>query len=462
MNATDLAERGLPHGGLWLDRYHIDSIYVAWRNEIHHLSTFDLFARRNPFGGAFMLTAGLAPALDFATSFAFSERDIAYLESQQRYPAAFLDWLGSLRFTGDIAAMPEGTIAFANEPLLRVTAPYPEAIALEAGLLQIIGVSTNIATKAARMVLSAESKPIADFSLRRAHHAWLTTRSAMLAGFASTSNLDAARDLGLPPSGTVPHALIEAFPDEVEAFSAVAAAFPNYSLLLDTYDVIQAARRAVAIADEARDRYEHTLANVRLDSGDLAAQAFEVRAILDEGGWSRSQIVVSGDLDDVTIERLIESGAPIDGFGVGGRLVAPESTSAASPAAIGAVYKLVWMEGASEPARLKLSEEKQTWPGVKQVYRFDDWSRDLIALQDEQAPVGSAPLLIKSIMSGEVILPSYDNFTEIRKRAAASLKELPLELSGLSDAFRYRVDYSENLEALRHRAELNARTPLRS
>ena len=460
MNAADLAERGLPHGGLWLDRYHIDSIYVAWRNEIHNVSTFDLFPRRNPFGGAFILAAGLAPALDFATNFTFSAQDIAYIDSQQRYPAEFLDWLGRLRFTGDIAAMPEGTIAFANEPLVRVTAPYPEAIALEAGLLQIIGVSTNIATKAARMVLAAGDKPIADFSLRRAHHSWLTTRSAILAGFASTSNLDAARDLGVPASGTVPHALIEAFSGETEAFTAVAAAFPSYSLLLDTYDVIRATHRAVAIANDACDRFGHRLANVRLDSGDLSAQAFEVRDILDNGGWSETEIVVSGDLDDITIERLVKSGAPIDGFGVGGRLIAPESTSVNSPASIGAVYKLVWMEGATEPARLKLSEEKQTWPGVKQVYRFDDWSRDVIALNDEPRPDHSTPLLVDAVVSGAVTLSDYNDFTAIRKCSAQSLAQLPTGLRQLHPSVTYQIDYSDALDTLRNRAELSARSVL--
>lgn len=457
MNAADLAERGLPHGGLWLDRYHIDSIYIAWLNDIHNVSTFDLFARRNPFGGAFLLAAGLAPALDFAASFAFSDRDIAYLEAQHRYPDDFLSWLHALRFTGHIAAMPEGTIAFANEPLLRVTAPFCEAIALESGLLQIIGVSTNIATKAARMVLAADGRPISDFSLRRAHHAWLTTRSAMLAGFASTSNLEAAHDLGVPASGTVPHALIEAFPGERKAFTAIAAAFPSYSLLLDTYDVTQATHRAVAVANEALDQYGHHLANVRLDSGDLAAQAFEVRAILDTGGWEETEIVVSGDLDDVTIEQLIKTGAPIDGFGVGGRLIAPESTSLERPSAIGAVYKLVWMEGASEPARIKLSEQKHTWPGIKQVYRMNNWSKDVIALIDETPTADSNPLLVVAINGGVITLHDYNDFTVIREHANASLSTIPLELTALKAAFNYRVEYSRQLDDLRHRAETSAR-----
>jgi nicotinate phosphoribosyltransferase len=354
--------------------------------------------------------------------------------------------------------MPEGTIAFANEPLLRVTAPYPEAIALEAGLLQIIGVSTNMATKAARMVLAAEGKPIADFSLRRAHHPWLTTRSAMLAGFASTSNLDTARDLGLAVSGTVPHALIEAFPSEMEAFSAVADAFPDYSLLLDTYDVIAAAHRAVRNANDAYARSGHRLSNVRLDSGDLAAQAFAVRAILDEGGWRETQIVVSGDLDDVTIARLMASGAPIDGFGVGGRLVAPEATSLASPPSIGAVYKLVWMEGAIEPARLKLSEEKQTWPGVKQVYRLDDWSSDIIALETETPPAGGTALLASAVTGGTVTLSDYEDFTLIRKRASESLTRLPKPIGSLIPDVSYPVAQSAHLKALRSRAELSARS----
>jgi nicotinate phosphoribosyltransferase len=456
MNAAELAARGLPHGGLWLDRYHIDSIYIAWREGIANVSTFDLFARRNPYGGGFMLAAGLAPALDFAASFAFSGDDIAYLASLNRYSAEFLAWLGNLRFTGDIAALPEGTIAFPDEPLLRVTAPYAEALALEAGLLQIIGVSTAMATKAARMVRAAQGTPITDFSLRRAHQPWLTTRAAMLAGFASTSNLDAARDLGVPASGTVPHALIEAFSSEAGAFTAIAEAFAEYSILLDTYDVLRAAQRTVDVATAVRDRTGHRLANVRLDSGDLAMQAFAVRQILDAGGWPETKVVVSGDLDDVTIATLHATGAPIDGYGVGGRLVAPESTSLNAPASIGAVYKVVWMEGAAEPARVKLSEEKQTWPGIKQLYRADDWSRDIIALRDETPPPNTAAMLVTGISRGAITLPGYDDFAALRQRAATSLAQLPEHLGKLTSHAEYPVARSDALIGLRTRAQASA------
>lgn len=449
MNRRDLERRGLPDGGLWLDRYHVDSMQIAWQSNIHQRATFDLFARRNPYGGAYILTAGLELALDFAASFAYSNADIDYLSTLGRYDAAFLDWLRDLRFTGDIDALPEGTIAFADEPLLRVTGPFAEALALEAGLLHLIGISSAIATKAARMVHAAAGKPIADFALRRAHHPWLTTRSAMLAGFASTSNLDAARDLHVPASGTVPHALIEAYSTEAEALRAIARAFSRYSLLLDTYDVSNAIHLAIEIADEALAELGHRLESVRIDSGDLEAQAFELRQVLDRAGWAETKILASGDLDDTSIAALIASGAPVDGFGVGGRLVTPEISSNTISASMSTVYKLVWMDGTAAPARMKLSDGKMTWPGRKQVARFDDWSRDLVLFEDEPIPAGAQPLLTPVICGGTPLADPRPTFQEIQASAAQNLAALPAPLAALAPDARYDVAYSNALHQLR-------------
>jgi nicotinate phosphoribosyltransferase len=459
MNRRDLERRGLPDGGLWLDRYHIDSMQIAWQSGICDRATFDLFARRNPYGGAFILTAGLEMALDFAASFAYSDADVAWLSSLERYDPAFLAWLRDLRFTGDIAAMPEGTIAFADEPLLRVTAPFAEAIALEAGLLHLIGMSSVIATKAARMVHAAAGTPIADFSLRRAHHPWLTTRSALLAGFTSTSNLDAARDLDVPASGTVPHALIEAYTAEEDAFRAIARSFSRYSLLLDTYDVSRATTLAIAIADEALANHGHRLESVRIDSGDLRAQAFAIRRALDAAGWAETRILASGDLDDTSIAALVASGAPVDGFGVGGRLVTPEISSNTISASMSTVYKLVWLEGTAAPARMKLSDGKMTWPGRKQVVRFENWSRDLVMLEDEPIPAGARPLLAPAMRDGTVVRDRRPSFRELQSDVSRSLAELPAGLAALAPSDRYLVDYSDALHRLRDdtRERLDAR-----
>jgi len=458
MDHRDLEQRGLPAGGLWLDRYHIDSMQIAWQSGIDEQSTFDLFSRRTPYGGAYILTAGLELALDFAATFGYTDDDIAYLASLGRYDAAFLAWLRDLRFTGEILAMPEGTIAFADEPLLRVTAPFAEALALEAGLLHLIGISSVIATKAARMVYAAAGKPIADFSLRRAHHPWLTTRSALLAGFASTSNLDAARDLHMPASGTVPHALIEAYPTEEAAFRAIARSFDRYSLLLDTYDVHRATELAIRVADEVLAERGHRLESVRIDSGDLEAQAFAIRQALDAGGWTETMILASGDLDDTSIAALVASGAPVDGFGVGGRLVTPEISSNTISASMSTVYKLVWLEDTAAPARMKLSDGKMTWPGRKQVARFNDWSSDLVLLEQESIPAGASPLLTLVMRDGEVTDQHRPTFSQLRERAARNLAELPEPLAALSPTTRHNVAYADALHRLRDetRARLDA------
>src|SRR3712207_1761760 len=238
--------------GLITDMYHPDSAYVSWRAGLNGMTTFDLYARRAPFGGAYLLVAGLEKALEFVRDFRYDDEDIHFLAQIRDYEPAFLEELRGLRFSGEILAMPEGSIAFPNEPLLRVTAPFREGILLESGLLQAVNLATLIATKASRIVYAAQGRPVSEFALRRAQEPYVVTRSARIGGCWSTSFLAAAAHYRLLASGTVPHALIQLFDDERAAFSAIAETFNRYTLLLDTYDVQAATHTAVERSEERR------------------------------------------------------------------------------------------------------------------------------------------------------------------------------------------------------------------
>jgi nicotinate phosphoribosyltransferase len=440
--------------GLGVDLYHIDSAYVAWRAGLSAPATFDLYTRSAPFGGAFLLVAGLELALAFVRDFRFGDEEIAYLRSLRPYDEAFLSHLRDLRFTGEIRAIPEGEIAFADEPLARVTAPFSEALLVESGLLHTVGVSTLLATKAARIVLAAEGRTVAEFGYRRAQAPFLAARSAYIGGCASTSFVAAARRYGIPASGTVPHALIEAFDDERAAFRAVAETLPVYSLLLDTYDIERAIHTAVEVARETEERLGHRLGSVRLDSGDLAACARLARRVLDEAGLTAVRVVASGDLDEWRIAALVRAGAPIDGFGVGTSL----STGAGSVehgvegGALGAVYKLAWLEGGASPARIKIAGEKSTWPGKKQVARIGAFARDLIQLDDEPIPQNGRPMLRTVMQGGEALDGALPPLAEIRERAAANLAALPAAHRALEAPEEYPVERSAALVAMRERA----------
>src|SRR5215468_2113448 len=268
------------HPGLMTDMYHPDSAYVSWRSGHNGLTTFDLYTRTAPFGGAYLLIAGVEAALEFVQAFRYTEEELRFLAHIRDYDAAFLDELANLRFTGEILALPEGTIAFPNEPILRVTAPFREALLLESGLLQAINLSTLIATKASRIVFAAGQgrvRRVAEFAFRRAQEPMTVARASYIGGCASTSLLNAAYEYRLPATGTVPHALIEMFPSEEEAFEAVAGAYNRYTLLLDTYDVHRAIHIAIEVALRSQESLGHTLAAARLDSGDLVNDSIYVR-----------------------------------------------------------------------------------------------------------------------------------------------------------------------------------------
>src|SRR5256714_14459150 len=308
------------HPGLMTDMYHPDSAYVSWRTGHNGLTTFDLYTRTAPFGGAYLLVAGLETALQFVQAFRYTPEELKFLAHIRDYNAAFLDELSTLRFTGEIFAFPEGSIAFPNEPIMRVTAPFREAVLIEAGLLQAVNLSTLIATKASRIVFAAESgrqRRVAEFAFRRAQEPLTVARASYIGGCASTSLLNAAYEFRLPATGTVPHALIELFPTEEEAFEAIAEAYNRYTLLLDTYDTCNAIHTAIEVALRTQETLGHTLAAVRLDSGDIVADSIYIREQLDKAGMNSVRVLASGDLDEWKIAELLQAGAAIDSFGVG-------------------------------------------------------------------------------------------------------------------------------------------------
>jgi nicotinate phosphoribosyltransferase len=446
------------HPGLLTDLYHPDSAYVAWRSGLAPQTTFDLYARRAPFGGAYLLVAGLEMALEFVRSFVYSDEDLAFLAQIRDYAPAFLDFLRTLRFTGEILAMPEGSVGFPNEPLVRVTAPFTEALLLESGLLQAINLATLIATKASRVVWSARGRPVSEFSLRRAQDPFVATRSSRIGGCFSTSFLGAAYRFRLPSTGTVPHALIQLFDTERQAFEAIAETYNRYTLLLDTYDPRAAIHTAVEVARSARERLGHVLAAIRLDSGDLASDAHYVRDVLDCHGLDEVRIAASGDLDEFLITDLLNAGAPIDSFGVGTSLgVGAGSVERdVEGAALGGVYKEVYCvdERGGHP-KLKVAGEKSTWPGIKEVYRLGNFEADVIQLASEPRPSGGERLLKPVVLDGEIVPGSLPPLSEIWELSQSNLRRLPDQYRRIVSPPDYPVRFSEGVCEMRDRALAN-------
>lgn len=443
------------HPGLLTDLYHPDSVYVAWRAGRDAETTFDLYARRAPFGGAYLLVAGLEMALEFVRSFAYGEDDLSFLSQIRGYDPDFLDYLRNLRFSGEILAMPEGSIAFPNEPLLRVTAPFAEAVLLESGLLQAINLATLIATKASRVVWAARGRPVAEFSLRRAQDPFVATRSSRIGGCFSTSFLGAAYRFRLPATGTVPHALVQLFDSEHEAFEAIADTYNRYTLLLDTYDPRAAIHTAVEVAHSARERLGHVLASVRLDSGDLAADARYVRRVLDQADLHAVKIAASGDLDEFSIHDLVEANAPIDSFGVGTSLGvgAGSVEREVEGGSLGGVYKEVFCrDERGDHPKLKVAGDKSTWPGIKEVYRLGDFGGDVVQLADEPKPPDSERLLRPVVIEGEVLPGALPPLSEIWEFAQGNLGRLPEEYRRITSPGAYAVRFSQGVREMRARA----------
>jgi len=448
------------HPGLMTDMYHPDSAYVSWRTGRNGLTTFDLYTRKAPFGGAYLLVAGLESALEFVQSFRYSEQELTFLARIRDYDKGFLDELANVHFSGEILALAEGSIAFPNEPLMRITAPFREAILLEAGLLQAVGFATLIATKASRIVYAAEQggrgRRVAEFAFRRAPEPLTVARASYIGGCASTSLLNAAYEFRLPATGTVPHALIEMFPTEEEAFEAIANAYNRYTLLLDTYDPRHAIHTAVQVALRSQETVGHTLAAVRLDSGDLVADSIYVREQLDKAGLTTVRILASGDLDEWKIMEMLEAGAAVDSFGIGTTLgnAAGSAERGISGGALGTVYKEVWYvdESGREYPKVKIAGPKTTWPGKKEMYRHPHWEEDVIQLAHEPRPDKYQRLLKPVMRNGEIMPGSLPPLSEIRELAQQNLQALPPQYRALTVEHPYPVRFSEDLQALRVQA----------
>src|SRR2546425_5310435 len=455
------------HPGLSTDMYHPDSVYVSWRPGHNGLTTFDLYTRTAPFGGSYLLIAGVEAALEFVQAFRYTDEELRFLAHIRDYDSAFLDELAGLRFTGEILALPEGSIAFPNEPLMRVTAPFREAILLEAGLLQAVNLATLIATKASRIVYAAQKgrpRRVAEFAFRRAQEPLTVARSSYIGGCASTSLLSAAYEFRLPATGTVPHALIELFPTEEEAFEAIAAAYNRYTLLLDTYDTRRAIHTAIGVALRSQETLGHTLAAVRLDSGDIAADSIYVREQLDRAGLHTVRILASGDLDEWKITELLQAGAAIDSFGVGTALGAGIGSAdrGIEGGALGGVYKEVWYvdEEGNEYPKVKTAGVKSTWPGKKEIYRHPHWEEDIIQLEHEPRPDNYQRLLRPVMRSGEMIPGSLPPLSEIRELAQQNLRLLPEQYRALTVDKPYPVRFSEGLQTLRREAMQSTNDPM--
>ncbi|MBI5238957.1 MAG: nicotinate phosphoribosyltransferase [Elusimicrobia bacterium] len=433
---------------LLTDLYQLTMLQAYWRSALTREAVFELSVRALPRQRNFLMAAGLAQALDYLAGLRFSEADIAWLWETGLFGKEFVEHLEGLRFTGEVRALPEGAVFFSGEPVLRVTAPLEQAQLVETRLLNIIGFQSSVASKAARCVLAARGRGLAEFGLRRAHGGeagiW-AARASWLAGFTGTSAAEASRLYGIPVLGTMSHSFVLAHREEGEAFAAFARANPGRAaFLLDTYDVAAATERAVAAALELRARGGR-LEAVRLDSGDLAGQARAVRRRLDAAGLREVRILASGDLDERSVRDLVAAGAPIDGFGIGTRL----STCADAPV-LDAVYKLE--EYAGQPRR-KRSAGKATWPGRKQVWRrFEGglMAGDVVALEGESAE--GLPLLEPVMRKGRR-LSGLPGLEESREHARRALESLPDALRGLEPARPYPVEISAGIRAAAARAD---------
>ncbi len=415
-------------------------------------STFELFVRHLPRGRAFLVAAGLAQALDLLEHLRFTPDEIRYLRTVPALASApesfFAELLPAFRFSGDVWAVAEGEVVFANEPILRLTAPAAESQLVETALVATITFQTSIASKAARILHAAHGRPVIEFGSRRAHGldaALHAARASYLAGCGATSNVEAGYRFGIPVSGTMAHSWVMSFPQEIDAFRQYLALFGDRTtLLIDTYDTVAAARSIVAAGLRP--------AGVRLDSGDLVVLTGEVRRILDAGGLQGTQIIVSGDLDEHRIATLLADGAPVDVFGVGTAL----STSNDAPA-LGGVYKLVEIErgGVMAPV-VKLSAGKRTLPGSKQVWRISREGRavgDVLASARESSPGGSARPLLSLVMQGGRRVGAQNSIANARRHAVEATGELPDGVRRLQNWDDYPVRVSQALEALAERTE---------
>ncbi|MBA7698823.1 Nicotinate phosphoribosyltransferase pncB2 [subsurface metagenome] len=413
----DLEQRGR---ALCTDLYELSMAAAYFELGISHRAAFELFVRELPKPRSYLVCAGLEQAVSYLLEFEFAREQIDYLRDLpvfENMSDGFFDCLAGLSFSGTLEAVAEGTPVFAGEPILRVEAPMIEAQIVETFLLSIINYQTLVATKAARVVgaarLDGKERAVVDFGTRRAHGpdaAVLAARASFIGGCVATSNVEGGFQMGIPLSGTEAHSFIMAFDTEEDAFRKFYGCFGNQAvILIDTYDVIEGAKSAIRGAPGMK--------GVRIDSGDLSSLSKQVRHLLDEAGMRDAVIVLSGDLDEYAIAKLIGDGASADAFGVGTRLVTSEDAPY-----LGVVYKLVAVEENGRWApRFKLSPAKATYPGIKQVHRFADphtgeLTHDVIAEAEEECPHG-AEALLKTVIRNGKLAADMPVLEAIRERA---------------------------------------------
>lgn len=435
------------------DFYQLTMLDAYYREGTTQTAVFEFYVRRLPQSRNFLVAAGLEQVLEYLETLQFTAEETDWLASLGRFSDGFLQRLRTFRFTGDVYAMREGTVFFANEPVLRVEAPLPQAQIVESRLVNLLHYQTLIASKAARCRLACQDAQFIEFGMRRAHGseaAVSASRASYIAGFAATATVEAARRFGIPVVGTMAHSFIQAHDSEVAAFESFATAHPdNFTLLIDTYDTERGAYRAAALANALRSQGIE-LGGVRIDSGDLEALSKRVRAILDDHDCRNARIYVSGDLDEYAIARLRANAAPIDAYCVGTRL----SVSKDAPS-LDCVYKL--NQYAGRPSR-KRSAGKASWPGPRQVFRQLDSrgkvSRDIIACADESM-AGQA--LLHRVMANGARTFSAPALSEVRDHCTAQLASLPDELRVLEPADHSPVEISQRLSELAEQVDRQER-----
>lgn len=432
---------------LLTDVYQLTMLQAYYRGNMNERAVFELFVRSLPENRNFYVAAGLEQCLAYLEDFRFTPPECDWLADCGFFEADFVDSLRSLRFTGDVHAIPEGTLFFPDQPMLRISAPLPEAQIVETRLINLLQYQSMVASKAVRSVLAAPRKLLVDFGLRRAHGSeagLMASRASYIAGFDGTSNVLAARQFGIPMYGTMAHSFIMAHDDEALAYEHFALSQPNnVTLLIDTYDTEKGASKVAGLAPKLKQAGVK-IRSVRLDSGDLAALSKSVREILDRAGLVNTRIFASGDLDEFALRDLLNAGSPIDGFGIGTRL----TTSADHPY-LNCAYKLQDYAG---KARRKYSPGKVSWPGRKQIYRFYDetgtMDHDVLTLDDRAEP-GEA--LLQPVMKAGSRCNPPESLSTIRERLAGQLTRLPEKLRSLNQKAVYPVTIGEPLEALAER-----------
>ncbi len=433
------------------DLYQLTMTAGYYERDKNHKSTFELFVRNLPKNRSYLIAAGLEQVIHYLNNLKFTTEYLKYLKDLpvfKNVSKGFFDYLRDFGFSGDIHAVPEGTVVFANEPIIRVTAPLIEAQIIETYLLSTINYQTLIASKASRIVHAACGREVIDFGTRRAHGpqaGLFAARACFIGGCAGTSNVLAACELGIPPIGTVAHSWVMAYDKEYESFEDFQKVFPeNTILLIDTYDTIKGAKLATKIGKK--------LKGVRLDSGNITLLSKKVRKILDDADLGHVKITASGDLNEYKISQMLAKGACIDSFGVGTEMV----TSKDQPA-LGGVYKLVEQEkGGRLLPKMKLSRDKATYPSKKQVYRFINnkglYKKDVIGLVEEE--FDTQELLLPVMKKGKLVY-KIPTVQQIQKTAIKNISQLPEKFKALDCKTAYPVTISKRLRQVRDKTIMN-------